>query len=265
MLQCKIRRVSGFYKWCDLSFKNSFPKISYALTVVICLVQAPSAIADIYAVKNENGVLLFTDQAPSPKDARDVVKQYNLNDNGNKGATARRFIQSPSGRYDSLIRNAALQYGLDPMLVKSVIRIESGFHRFAISPKGAKGLMQLMPQTATEMKVKNIFDAAQNINGGSKYLKLMLDKFGSTRLALAAYNAGPTAVKKHKGVPPYPETKNYVKKVFAVYKRLTGRPRVQTVAQNVKTQDLVVHVYESNDGNSYYTDSPVGKLKIIRY
>ncbi|VAX18045.1 Soluble lytic murein transglycosylase precursor [hydrothermal vent metagenome] len=248
-----------------MNFKNSFSKIFCALAVIPCLVQAPSATADIYAVKNKNGTLLFTDIEPSPKDARGVVRQYNFGGTGNKGATTRRFIQPASGRYDSLIRNAALQYGLDPMLVKSVIKIESGFQRFAISPKGAKGLMQLMPQTAKEMKVKNIFDAAQNINGGSRYLKLMLDKFGSTRLALAAYNAGPTAVKKHKGVPPYPETKNYVKKVFAAYKRLTGRPKVQTVAQNGKTQDLVVHVYESNDGNNYYTDSPVGKLKIIRY
>lgn len=248
-----------------LNSNKSFAPFFCTLTTLVFFAYTPPVIADIYAIKDKNGVLLFTDTEPSPTDNREVVKQYNLGTANNNSVIARKFNPSPSGRYDALIRSAALRHGLDPLLVKSVVKVESGFKRFAVSRKGAKGLMQLMPGTAKEMRVKNIFDAAENINGGTKYLKLMLDKFGNTRLALAAYNAGPTAVKKHRGMPPYKETKNYVRKVFATYKRMTGRPQVQVVAQNVKTQDVVVYIHESDDGKNYYTDSPVGKLKIIRY
>jgi len=116
---------------------------------------------------------------------------------------------------DSIIA-ASRKYRVDPRLVYSVIMAESGGRSDALSPKGARGLMQLTDGTAAEMGVADSLDAHQNIEGGTKYLRQLLDRFdGNLRLALAAYNAGPGAVSKHNGVPPYPETERYVEKVLA--------------------------------------------------
>ena len=113
------------------------------------------------------------------------------------------------------IHKAAQKYNLPPALIKAVIKAESNFDPNAVSSAGAQGLMQLMPATAEELGVKNSFDIEQNIDGGSHYLRKMLDKFGrNTKLALAAYNAGPGTVEKYDGNVPYPETRNYVKRVM---------------------------------------------------
>ena len=121
---------------------------------------------------------------------------------------------------DSVIRPAASKYGLDPNLVAAVIWAESSGDPNAVSKKGAQGLMQLMPKTARELGVKNVLDPGQNVEGGSHYLRLMLDEHdGDLSLALAAYNAGPGAVRKYGGVPPYRETRDYVGKVMRVYER----------------------------------------------
>lgn len=119
-----------------------------------------------------------------------------------------------ASRYDNLIEEYANRNGLSPDLLRAVIQVESGFNPYAVSVKGAMGLMQLMPATATELGVSNPFHPEQNIRGGSVYLKRLLDKFDNDlTLALAAYNAGPSAVDRYGDVPPYRETKNYVKKV----------------------------------------------------
>jgi soluble lytic murein transglycosylase-like protein len=116
--------------------------------------------------------------------------------------------------YASLIAAAAREHGLDPTLLTEVIRAESGFDPKAVSPAGAKGLMQLMDGTAAGLGVRDPFDPAQSIRGGSKYLAQLLRRYGGdTRLALAAYNAGPGAVDRHGGVPPYQETQRYVAKI----------------------------------------------------
>jgi soluble lytic murein transglycosylase-like protein len=113
------------------------------------------------------------------------------------------------------IHRAAARYRLTPELIKAVIKAESNFDVDAVSPAGAQGLMQLMPATAEELGVKNPFDIEQNIDGGSLYLKKMLDRFdGDVKLALAAYNAGPAAVEKYGGNLPYPETKHYINRVL---------------------------------------------------
>lgn len=117
--------------------------------------------------------------------------------------------------YDHWIRAACRKYSLDPALVKAVIHAESRFDPKAVSPKGAIGLMQLGPVTARELGVKDPFDPKHNIDGGVRYLKDLLDTYeGDPKLALAAYNAGPTQVQRHNGVPPFKDTKKYISQVF---------------------------------------------------
>jgi soluble lytic murein transglycosylase-like protein len=127
--------------------------------------------------------------------------------------------------YDGMIQAAAAKYGLDPALLKALIRQESNFDPNAGSPAGAQGLTQLMPGTAASLGVTNPKDPAQAIEGGAKYLRQQLDAFGGdVRKALAAYNAGPGAVQRHGGIPPYPETQNYVQKVLAYAAEYRGTP-----------------------------------------
>jgi soluble lytic murein transglycosylase-like protein len=131
-------------------------------------------------------------------------------------ATAR--VPKIPADYEPLITDAARTHGVDPRLVAAVVRRESAWNPRAVSPVGACGLMQLMPATAKYLGVSNVFDPRQNINGGTRYLRTLLDTFdGDLDLTLAAYNAGPGAVAKYNGIPPYRETKAYVKHVRASY------------------------------------------------
>ena len=117
----------------------------------------------------------------------------------------------PATGIDEAIEQIAAQVSLPPQLIHSVIKVESNYNPFAISPKGAQGLMQLIPATARRFGVANVFNPAENIQGGSKYLKYLLDLYrGNYALALAAYNAGEAAVARYGGVPPFPETRNYL-------------------------------------------------------
>jgi soluble lytic murein transglycosylase-like protein len=129
------------------------------------------------------------------------------------------ILDVPHATLAELITRTASRFRLDPRLVASVVEVESDFKRWARSSAGAQGLMQLMPQTAAYLGVKNPFDPAENIRGGSKYLRKLLDRFRHLDLALAAYNAGPTAVERHRGIPPYPETRRYIRKVLTAYRR----------------------------------------------
>ena len=126
-----------------------------------------------------------------------------------------RIALSEPNIIEKSITQAAAKYNLPCKLIKAVIKAESNFDAKAISSAGAQGLMQLMPATAEELGVKNPFDIAQNVDGGSRYLRKMLDRFnGEVKLALAAYNAGPGTVEKYDGNVPYRETQNYVKRVL---------------------------------------------------
>lgn len=120
--------------------------------------------------------------------------------------------------FDDLITAAAIRYKMPPNLVRAVMHVESAFDPTAVSVVGASGLMQLMPATARDMYVKDIFDVKENIEGGVRYLRVLANEFdGDMVKMVAAYNAGPEAVKKYNGVPPYAETQAYVKKVVALY------------------------------------------------
>ena len=121
-----------------------------------------------------------------------------------------------AGPYSDLIRAAAQKHGLDEKLITHLIAVESNFNPKAVSPKQAQGLMQLLPKTAAQYSVANVFDPAQNIEAGSHYLKDLLEKYkGNLQLALAAYNAGPDMVERYGGIPPFPETQNYVKRIVS--------------------------------------------------
>jgi soluble lytic murein transglycosylase-like protein len=140
-------------------------------------------------------------------------------------------ISSGNAALDTLVRTAAARNGLDPCLILSVMRAESGFNRSAVSVKGASGLMQLMPETAARFGVKNIFDPEENVMAGARYLRFLLDRFrGDVRLALAGYNAGEGAVELYGlRIPPFQETQNYVRTIYTRYTGIhLGPPSVAT-------------------------------------
>lgn len=138
---------------------------------------------------------------------------------GSPGAPA----MVPPAQIDSLVNDNAQAQDVDPALIKAIIANESGFNANATSNVGAQGLMQLMPGTAAGLGVTDAYDPAQNVAGGTKYIKGLLQRFnGDVRLAVAAYNAGPGAVEKYDGVPPYAETQNYVQNVLSSYAKYRG-------------------------------------------
>ena len=127
--------------------------------------------------------------------------------------------ERPAADVDTLLRESARRHGLDPALLRAVVSIESNFRAEAVSPKGAQGLMQLMPATAASLGVRDAFDPADNVDAGSRHLASLLASYGGDlRKALAAYNAGAGAVARHGGIPPYRETRDYVDKVLKRYR-----------------------------------------------
>jgi soluble lytic murein transglycosylase-like protein len=138
--------------------------------------------------------------------------------------------RAPRAEIERVIKVSAADYDVDPALIEAIIANESAFDSNATSSAGAHGLMQLMPQTAEALGVTDSYDVTQNIRGGTRYLRSLLDRFGKLDLAVAAYNAGPEAVQKYGGVPPYEQTRSYVRNVLASYARRTQIGNVPTNA-----------------------------------
>ena len=180
---------------------------------VAVLVLAQVASAEIYMYRDKQGALHFSNAPADPGYQRwapsRAASGYRYN--------ARKMAKDSARRkaFDPLIAEAAQRHRVDAALVKAVIRAESDFVPYARSPAGALGLMQLMPGTARMHKVWSVFEPKSNIDGGTRHLRLLLDQYnGNVRLALAAYNAGDGAVERHGGIPPYPETIQYLERVL---------------------------------------------------
>lgn len=192
-------------------------------TLLTCslLLAAPVAGAgELYRYVDARGVIHFTDSPTDSRYQRVILSDFSRPTRG-FGLTS--FARPPrgAGDFDRLIAHTAAHHGLPPALVKAVIATESNFNARAVSAKGALGLMQLMPETADELGVDPL-RVDENVDGGTRYLRHLWDRFGDLTDALAAYNAGPDSVDRYGGMPPYPETQQYVRRVLAYYRHYHG-------------------------------------------
>ncbi len=171
--------------------------------------------ADIFKYVDEDGVLHFTN-VPTDSRFKFLMKEKRV-----------QFRLGPGfEKYDALIWKAAGKYQVEYALVKAVIKAESNFNPLAVSRVGARGLMQLMPRTAYALQVTDSFHPEDNIEGGVRYLRYLLNLFkGDLRLALAGYNAGEKTVSRYRGIPPYPETRTYIRRVLQFYEQYRNEPR----------------------------------------
>lgn len=178
----------------------------------------------VYRVTRSDGSIEYTNVKPARQGGHEVKRLFTYVDTCVACALHSSInwttVPLNLNAYNKAVRSAAASYGVNAAFLRAVIHAESAFNPNALSSKGAQGLMQLMPGTAGDMGVSDAFDAAQNIRGGARYLAQLLKTFhGNRRLAAAAYNAGPQAVRKYKGVPPYAETRVYVDRVGTLYRR----------------------------------------------
>lgn len=180
-----------------------------------------AASADIYSYTDSDGIIHFRN-SPNPNGQ---FKLYLKTQERKRNANVTPVMPSDSSlerftRYDEWIRQAATLYQIPVELVRAVIMVESNYDARAVSGAGAMGLMQMMPETAHRMEVRDIFDPRENIFGGTRYLRVLANLFnGDLQLTIAAYNAGEGAVSRHGGIPPYQETQDYVVKVLSYYRR----------------------------------------------
>lgn len=220
---------------------------------MLVLSGAAASGAEIYRYVDESGIVNYTD-FPANRQAAKIMQ----------GAPAWPVDASKSNspvtkEVRAIVNEKAGKYNLDPSLVHAVIKAESNGNPYAVSRKGAMGLMQLMPSTAGDLRVFNPFDPEDNIEGGTKYLKFLLDKFnGDLTLALAAYNAGPKIVEKTGSVPQITETRQYVSRVLSLYKGKTTLPVSSPVVYAERRPEVIYKVL-TEDGTILFTNSPLYK------
>jgi soluble lytic murein transglycosylase-like protein len=198
-------------------------RLAFFITMLLAA-SSVAANAKIYTYLDAQGLRHYTD-VPDNKRYRLLVLSPQ-----DRTASGDRYdwqLLAKASQYDSIIEHAAVSAAVEPNLLRAVIVVESGFNSHAVSKRGAVGLMQLMPATASRFGVSNPYDARQNVHGGARYLKFLIDRFGhDIRLALAAYNAGEDAVNRNGGqIPPFSETMAYVPRVLKIYKMLSEQSR----------------------------------------
>jgi soluble lytic murein transglycosylase-like protein len=193
---------------------NCVVLLSFLLFFQILLLPTQNVDAKgIYYMVKEDGSLCITD-IPTSKRYKPYKFQKSINYIRNALVAFKRDNRSVQ-EVNAIVSGLCTKYDVDKKLVMAVIDVESGFNAAAVSPVGAQGLMQIMPETGKDLDLDDPFDPSENIDAGIRYLRYLLDTFPDRRLAVAAYNAGPNAVKKYGGIPPYAETQSYVQKVWA--------------------------------------------------
>lgn len=193
---------------------NCVVLLSFFLFFHTLLLPAKSVDAKgIYYMVKEDGSLCITD-IPTSKKYKPYKFQKSINYIRNALVAFKRDNRSVQ-EVNAIVSGLCTKYDVDKKLVMAVIDVESGFNAAAVSPVGAQGLMQIMPETGKDLDLDDPFNPSENIDAGIRYLRYLLDTFPDRRLAVAAYNAGPNAVKKYGGIPPYAETQSYVQKVWA--------------------------------------------------
>jgi len=211
----------------------------FILTFITLMIT--NANADIYKYIDENGTIHFTN-TPTDNNYKKVMSE-------NKTQLNFKRQSASTIDYQQILETKSREYNMETSLIKAVIKTESDWDAVAVSKKGAMGLMQLMPATARDMNVKNPFDPEENIEGGIKYLRYLLNKFnGDLSFALAAYNAGPKTVERFRGIPPIPETKNYVKRILSIY---------NANGSNLNEAPTIIYKVIHNDGTVLYTNTPL--------
>lgn len=197
--------------------------------LLLLALPAPAVAGDVQVYRKADGTMLFTNRPPAlVREPGMRLLETRVYRDGHYTRAPRRLTAQRRDTYDHLIARAAAENDLEFALVKAVVHAESAFDSEAVSRAGARGLMQLMPATARLVDVRNIHDPEENIAGGARYLRMMLDRFrGNLRYALAAYNAGPGNVQKYGGIPPFEETRDYVAKVMD----LSGQYRAMYLAR----------------------------------
>lgn len=222
--------------------------LALRIALIIALLGAVAE-ADIYKYEDENGVIYYTDFPLNKKAERVMRSPESKKVDNPKGPV--------NGGLHSIVSEKANKYDIDPSLVHAVIKAESNGNPYAVSRKGAMGLMQLMPSTAKDLGVWNPFDPEDNIDGGVRYLRYLIDKFnGDLTLALAAYNAGPKTVEKTGNIPGIPETRQYVKKVLSLYKGSNNISTSGQLSENVAPRPAPIYKVITEDGTILFTNSP---------
>jgi len=220
------------------------------LVIMLVLFTGLESHADIYKYISDDGTVYFTN-APMDRNGSVVIKEKKSYQKPNEEYDR---VYVSRGMFHDIAEEKARQHNIDPQLVKAVIKAESNWNPNAVSPKGALGLMQLMPSTASIMGVSNPFNPEDNIDGGIRYLKYLLQKFnGNLTLALAAYNAGPKLVDRIKNIPPIPETITYVRRVINYYSRGKGTV-VNMDLPEIKRQSRIQKIV-LRDGTVLFTNS----------